>query len=361
MSHTPPPFAVLFVDDEERARKYFQMAFESDFPVLTAASVAEAKALLAARCEEIGVLLTDQRMPGAPGVDLLQWARERYPLIGRMITTAYADLDEATAAVNRGEIARYITKPWETERLRGELAGALDAFQVARERSLLLEAKLNVLNRMRQAERLRGLIAIAATLERLHGAPQAVAAWALDSASGAWDGSPAPLELWGADTQATLRLMALGRRLRELDRMTLPLYPDRIALPTLLADAGFEVSGEAADVLCQGSLLERLVRDLSHILGRPAQAQLSTDRLANGAPAVLLRAAGPGAAVNQSEWLFDPYLIAGHHGGALRVTRTPQGMQVRLTLARDPHAAPQVALTDDWLTEQFARLEDWGD
>lgn len=103
---------VLFVDDEEMTRKTFERIAASEFPVLLAGNVAEAIEVLKQRGDEIGVLLTDQRMPGGLGVELLEYARDQHPGIVRMLTTAYSELEDAIAAVNRGEIIRYIEKPW---------------------------------------------------------------------------------------------------------------------------------------------------------------------------------------------------------------------------------------------------------
>ena len=121
--------AILYVDDEPQSTKYFARAFERDFRVLTAGSAAEAEELLACHSDQVGVLITDQRMPVATGVQLLGRVKERHPNIVRLLTTAYADLDDAVVAVNRGEIYRYILKPWDIEVLRAELHNALELYR----------------------------------------------------------------------------------------------------------------------------------------------------------------------------------------------------------------------------------------
>ena len=133
--------AVLFVDDEPHSIKYFARAFERDFRVLTATSVAEAEELLATESDEVGVLITDQRMPVQTGVQLLDHVKAHYPDIIRLLTTAYADLDDAVVAVNRGEIHRYILKPWDIEALRAELHNALDLYRRRRYEKDLLQAR----------------------------------------------------------------------------------------------------------------------------------------------------------------------------------------------------------------------------
>jgi signal transduction histidine kinase len=133
--------AILYVDDEERSLKYFGRAFQGDFPIVTAASVAEAERLLARESGRIGVLITDQRMPIETGVQLLDRVKARYPDIVRLLTTAYADLNDAVAAVNRGEIHRYILKPWDIEDLRRELHNAMELYRHRRHEQELLQAR----------------------------------------------------------------------------------------------------------------------------------------------------------------------------------------------------------------------------
>lgn len=139
--------SVLYVDDETKALKYFARCFHREFNILTAGSGAEARNVLAQRGERIAVLLTDQRMPVSDGISLLSETKERYPHIVRLLTTAYTDIDEAIAAVNRGEVRRYITKPWDLQILRGELINALELYrQQDHERELLNERRKSMLS-----------------------------------------------------------------------------------------------------------------------------------------------------------------------------------------------------------------------
>ncbi|MCZ6805252.1 MAG: response regulator [Proteobacteria bacterium] len=105
-------FSILYVDDEEKSLKYFSRIFSKTFNIITSNCAASARKILDKRNNEIAVLLTDQRMPKETGVDLLKYTRNEYPLITRLLTTAYTDINDAIEAVNSGEIYRYITKPW---------------------------------------------------------------------------------------------------------------------------------------------------------------------------------------------------------------------------------------------------------
>ena len=100
--------------------------------------------MLRERAGEIAVLVTDQRMPGAHGNELLRFTREFHPRIVRMLTTAYSELGEAIEAINSGEIYRYITKPWELGSLHADLRNALELAELRNERDHLLGQKLMV-------------------------------------------------------------------------------------------------------------------------------------------------------------------------------------------------------------------------
>src|SRR5690606_9912507 len=88
-------FAILYVDDEEKSLKYFTRAFADTFRVFTANSAQEGYRLLEDHQDEIGVVMTDQRMPGEQGVQFLERARRLRPQIIRILATAFADLDAA--------------------------------------------------------------------------------------------------------------------------------------------------------------------------------------------------------------------------------------------------------------------------
>jgi len=130
--------AVLLVDDEPQARKWFARVYGDEFVVLQAADAQAALALLAQRADEVAVLLSDHRMPGDDGVRLLTQVRERHPHIVRLLVTAYADKDMALAAVNQGQVQRILEKPLDEALMRAALRDALaESLRTARERLLL--------------------------------------------------------------------------------------------------------------------------------------------------------------------------------------------------------------------------------
>lgn len=157
-------FSILFVDDEEQALKYFAKTYEKDFRVLTAPSVPDAQTIINREGDRIGVVITDQRMPGKTGVDLLGELRRTHASIIRILTTAYSDIDSAIDAVNSGAIYKYIVKPWNLRDLRGILLRSMEFFLVQRERDMLLRQKLHVIQRLVITDRVRSLAALAAGL-----------------------------------------------------------------------------------------------------------------------------------------------------------------------------------------------------
>jgi two-component system, probable response regulator PhcQ len=157
-------FAVLYVDDEEKSLKLLAQAFEKNFRILTAASAAEGFRVLEERHEEIGLIMSDQRMPGEKGVQFLERARQAHPCIIRILATAYADIEAAISAVNSGAIYRYVTKPWEVAELEQVLRRGLEFFQVQHERDQLLREKLSAIHHMMIADRVIGLGILAAGL-----------------------------------------------------------------------------------------------------------------------------------------------------------------------------------------------------
>jgi len=150
-------FAVLYVDDEEKSLKYFARAFEDSFRIFTATNANDGLKLFEEHKEDLGVLMTDQRMPGNKGVWLLERARQTRPQIIRILATAYADMDAAISAINSGAIYKYITKPWDPPALENMLKRALEFFIVRRERDVLLREKLSVLHHMMIADRIVSL------------------------------------------------------------------------------------------------------------------------------------------------------------------------------------------------------------
>jgi two-component system probable response regulator PhcQ len=157
-------YSMLYVDDEEKSLKYFVRAFEDQFRILTATNAQDGLKVLEEHKDDIGLLMTDQRMPGEKGVWLLERARQLQPRIIRILATAFADMDAAIAAVNTGAIYKYVTKPWDPPQLENTLKRGLEFFMVQHERDQLLREKMSVLHNMMIADRIVSLGLLAAGL-----------------------------------------------------------------------------------------------------------------------------------------------------------------------------------------------------
>ena len=157
-------FAILYVDDEEKSLKYFTRALEDDFRIYTAPNAAEGMKILEEHSREIGLILTDQRMPGETGVEFLEKTRPVNPRAIRMLVTAFSDLNAAIDAVNTGAIYKYITKPWDPQELEITIKRAMEFYIVQNERDHLLREKLSALHKMVITDRVISLGVLAAGL-----------------------------------------------------------------------------------------------------------------------------------------------------------------------------------------------------
>jgi DNA-binding NtrC family response regulator len=142
------PF-VLVVDDEEPNLDLVVRLFDDDFRLLTAKNADLAVKEL--ESAEVAVLVTDQRMPGRSGVDLLAEAAKRWPDVRRILLTAYSDRELLLDAIKRGHVDEYVLKPWDADDLRLRIEGGLAAY--ARAKDLARAAKESVLLRAELEER----------------------------------------------------------------------------------------------------------------------------------------------------------------------------------------------------------------
>jgi CheY-like chemotaxis protein len=146
--------AILFVDDEANSRKYFKRLFGREFRILEAEDGVEALRVFREHSDEIGIIVTDQRMPNETGVGFLSKIASDYPDVIKILSTAYADIDAAIGSVNKGGIFRYITKPWDIPQLEVTLRRAMEFYILKRERGSLLSAKMLAIGNVLVANRL---------------------------------------------------------------------------------------------------------------------------------------------------------------------------------------------------------------
>jgi CheY-like chemotaxis protein len=127
---------ILYVDDEIDNLTIFKAAFRRLYDIQTALSGKEALQMMRNQPPEqpFDVLITDQRMPEMTGVELLEIAAAEFPQTVRMMLTGYSDMEAIIRAINKGNIFRYLTKPWELDELRQAID---EAFIMARQRNHL--------------------------------------------------------------------------------------------------------------------------------------------------------------------------------------------------------------------------------
>lgn len=116
----PEKLSVLFVDDEPYILESLRELFEKKYTVYTANS-GEA-ALEIVKTHPIAIVMSDQRMPGMKGVEVLRAVRECSPHTIRILLTGFADVDAILDSVNVGEVFRYVRKPWDVENLMSVLS-----------------------------------------------------------------------------------------------------------------------------------------------------------------------------------------------------------------------------------------------
>jgi serine/threonine-protein kinase len=113
---------VLFVDDDERILNALRALFRQQFHVFTADNGAAALDLV--QKNGIQIVVSDQRMPGMTGAELLRQVRANAPKTVRLLLTGYSDLAALVGSVNDGEIFRFVKKPWDNDEIRETLAEA---------------------------------------------------------------------------------------------------------------------------------------------------------------------------------------------------------------------------------------------
>ena len=133
------PRTLLLVDDEENILSSLRRLLRRDgYHIVTATSAAEGLKRLAEH--EVDVIVSDQRMPNMTGVEFLRQAKALYPDTVRMVLSGYTELQSIIDAVNEGAIYRFLTKPWDDERLREHIAEAFRAKGLADENRRLSRA-----------------------------------------------------------------------------------------------------------------------------------------------------------------------------------------------------------------------------
>lgn len=137
---------ILMIDDEYDVLSAYKRNLRKDFIVSIAGSGNEALQILS-DSEEFAAVITDFRMPGMNGIELLEKVQRLYPDTIRIIITGHADLQLAMDAVNKGNIFRFLTKPVPTEDLISIIKDSVEFFRLKKsEKELLNNTFKGVIN-----------------------------------------------------------------------------------------------------------------------------------------------------------------------------------------------------------------------
>lgn len=128
---------VLYIDDEENNLISFKASMRRAFNVYTALSPKAAEEYL--EKEDLKVIVSDQRMPEMTGVEFFASIKETKPEPIRILLTGYSDLQAVVDAINKGEVYRYLTKPWEPADIKAVVFQAIELFDLRRENKRLME------------------------------------------------------------------------------------------------------------------------------------------------------------------------------------------------------------------------------
>lgn len=131
---------VLYVDDEVHNLNSFKAGFRRKFNIFTAESAVEGRKVL--ETELIHVIITDQRMPVTTGIEFLESIIPDFPDPIRILLTGYADINAVIDAINKGQVYKYIQKPWMDEDLRINIEKAYEIYALRKENKELTEALL---------------------------------------------------------------------------------------------------------------------------------------------------------------------------------------------------------------------------
>ncbi len=122
---TQKKYTILYIDDEESNLRIFKNTFRRDFNIFTANSAQNALEIL--KEVDTDVLITDQRMPGMSGIELLKEVKKHYPDIppNRLMVSGYSAPGDIEDAFNKYGLYQFISKPWNAEELKTIIINAI--------------------------------------------------------------------------------------------------------------------------------------------------------------------------------------------------------------------------------------------
>ncbi len=137
-----PHIHILYIDDEVHNLNAFKASFRRLYTVCTAYSAEEAEKLLLEH--EFHIIISDQRMPKMTGIEFFESILDRYPEPIRMLLTGYADINAVIDAINKGQVYKYFSKPWNEEELKHNIDKAFEVYSLRKENKELTAKLLDV-------------------------------------------------------------------------------------------------------------------------------------------------------------------------------------------------------------------------
>ncbi len=161
MTSTNPIYSILYIDEAEQNLISFKSAFSQEYHIYTATSCRAGLEIMEQKT--IQLVITDQRMADMSGIEFLEMILSLYPDSMRMVMTETSDKDSIIQAFNRGNIFRYVPKPWNSEDLKLSIDSAMEVYNLKIQNRNLInyleDAKLNleqkVMERTREIEQQR--------------------------------------------------------------------------------------------------------------------------------------------------------------------------------------------------------------
>ncbi len=148
----PSPYRILFVDDERNVLNAIVRIFRKEkYEILTAESADEALETL--KKTSVNIVVSDYKMPGMNGADLLRKVKAEYPKTIRIMLTGHADVNAVMGAINDGAVYKFITKPWNDEDLRLTVSLALEQYDLIQENITLKNEQKDQQSKIKQLSR----------------------------------------------------------------------------------------------------------------------------------------------------------------------------------------------------------------
>ncbi|TFH21950.1 MAG: response regulator [Bacteroidia bacterium] len=161
MTTSDPIYSILYIDDEENNLISFKSTFRRDYRIHVAGTGKAGLEIM--EKNTIQLVITDQKMPDMSGIEFLEKIVPLYPDCMRMIMTGFSDMDAIIQAINKGNIYRYVSKPWNREELKIIIDSALEVYNLKSQNKHLIEdlkeanqnLERKVMERTRQIEQQR--------------------------------------------------------------------------------------------------------------------------------------------------------------------------------------------------------------